>query len=429
MELVEKKKELKKHVGTIDISNPISLLQWRAFSILYYNAYHDLKNADGAIREIPLNAFCELMGYNSKNFSYLDEHIKKLQTTIIEWRNNPDEFERVTFFSYTAIKDGMFRYSFHPKLEKKIYNPDRYARINILTVSQFTTRYALVLYEHLAMYRPNKSKGFQGGSPKWTLDEFRDLMGVSEIPSYQGFRELNRRILTPAVKEINEVSDLHVSVEKIKKGRSIHALKFHIEDNPQQNFGFIPEPETAEKEVKNPLVVEMYELYGVPLMKGAEWLIQHGDDRFSQVMDMVGKAVNIGNLKNPIGYITKAFEEGWTQGKTATEAREHLKKQKAEKKKEVAAKKRAEEKKQKDALEKKKQDTIHAVYQYIENLSQKELKTLYSDFHDDMGGDWFGKKLPFEKGEDPLVCENKQIEYLFLDFVAQERLHLETVIS
>ena len=78
---------------------------------------------------------------------------------------NPDEFDRVTFFSYTGIKKGMFRYSFHSKLEEEIYSPEIYARINILIVSQFDSRYALALYENLARYRPNK--GFSSGSPKW----------------------------------------------------------------------------------------------------------------------------------------------------------------------------------------------------------------------------------------------------------------------
>lgn len=419
MELTSKKSELKKHIGTVDISNSLSLVQRKAFSVLVHNAYHDLKEADGEIREIPLKAFCELLGFDSKNITYLDEHIKKLQTTLIEWRYNPEEFDRVTFFSYTGIEDGMFRYRFAPELEEKIYNPEIYARINILTVSQFESRYALALYENLARYRPNPSKGFPGGSPKWKLDEFREIMGVSDIASYKVFRDLSKRVLQPSIDEINRVSDLLVKVEKIKQGRSIVALKFHINDNPQQNLGFIPEPATIATEAENPLAKEMNELYGVPILTGGEWLLQYGEDRFKQVLDLVGESVEQGSVKRPIGYITKAFKEGWTEGSTVKEAQEKLKKKKAAQKKEATQKKKAlleAKKEEKKSLEEKEKNGLLG---RLENLSDDGRVKLFEKFYDDSVGSWMGR-FPLDKGQDPRNCDNYQVQKWFIDFLKEE---------
>lgn len=421
MEIVGKKQELKKHVGTVEISNPLSLIQRKAFSVLVHNAYHALKEADGEIREIPMKALCELLGYDSKNFEYLDEHLKKLQTTIIEWRNNPDEFHRVTFFSYTGIENGMFRYRFAPELEEKIYSPEIYARINILTVSQFDSRYALALYENLARYRPNQGKGFSGGSPKWAMEEFREIMGIGDNQYYKAFYRLDQKILTPAIKEINAVSDLLVKVEKIKKGRSIVALKFHIEDNLQQNLGFIPEPATVETEAKNPLAVKMNELYGVPVLTAGEWLLQFGEARFEQVLTMTEEAVEGGKVKNPIGYMKKAFDEKWTKGKTATEAREHLKEQKRKKKQEADQKKKAEA----EAKKKKEQDTknkaIKQVSDYIESLTPEQKTKLFEDFYDDSEGSWMGS-FPIDRGQDPRTAEHEMLKSWFFDFIAENRI-------
>ena len=80
------------------------------------------------------------------------------------------------------------------------------------------------------------------------LEEFREIMGIEGNDYYKAFNRLNQKILTPAIKEINAVSDLLVKVEKIKQGRSVVVLKFYIEDNLQQSFGFIPEPATVERE-------------------------------------------------------------------------------------------------------------------------------------------------------------------------------------
>lgn len=421
MEIVGTKKELKKHVGTVEISNPLSLIQRKAFSILVHNAYHDLKQADGKIREIPMKALCELLGYDSKNFEYLDDHLKKLQTTIIEWRNNPDEFHRVTFFSYTGIEKGFFRYRFAPELEEKIYNPEIYARINILTVSQFDSRYALALYENLARYRPNQKKGFSSGSPKWTLEEFREIMGVSEISSYKVFRDLSKRVLEPAIKEINAVSDLLVKVEKLKKGRSIAALKFHIEDNPQQNLGFIPEPATVEGEAENPLAVKMNDLYGVPVLTAGEWLLQYGEARFEQVLIMTEEAVEGGKVKNPIGYMKKAFDEGWTKGKTATEARDYLKAQKRKKKKESEAKKKAELKAKEVAKEEAENVIADQMKNYLSSLTAEKKEALYTEFYDEHHESWFASKFPIARGSNPAESDNNQIQSWFEDYV-KERL-------
>ena len=67
--------ELKKHIGTVQISNPLSLIQRKAFTILLFNAYHDLEHGEGKVHSIPMGAFCELLGYNSNDRESLDAQI------------------------------------------------------------------------------------------------------------------------------------------------------------------------------------------------------------------------------------------------------------------------------------------------------------------------------------------------------------------
>ena len=45
-------------------------------------------------------------------------------------------------------------------------------------------------------------------------------MGVSDKKLYDWFTELNRRVIKPAIKEINAVSDIQIIQETFKEGRS-----------------------------------------------------------------------------------------------------------------------------------------------------------------------------------------------------------------
>jgi len=49
---------------------------------------------------------------------------------------------------------------------------------------------------------------------------------------YIEFRAMNQLVLKPAIKELNEKSNIIVSVNTVKNGRSVIALDFHFkEDN------------------------------------------------------------------------------------------------------------------------------------------------------------------------------------------------------
>jgi hypothetical protein len=316
--------QLKKHIGTVEISNPLNLIQRKAFSILLWNAYPAFEKGRGKMHEMPIATLLELLGYESNNLEHLDQSIGKLQSTLVSWVGHEDAFHRVTFFSYTGLKNGMYRYRFSPELEEKLYNPEIYARINVFAFREFHRRHTVALYENLARYRPTKD--FVGGSPKWSLEEFKLLMGVDGSVYYEQFKELNRKIIVPAVEEINAGSDLIVTCIKIKKGRKIVGLKFEVADNPQQCLGLIPEPETAENAANNPAAIRIYELTGAPLLTTGQWVVEYGEDRINEVADMLEDGIINRKIKKPLGYVTRALAEGWNVGRSAEYVRSKLKK-------------------------------------------------------------------------------------------------------
>lgn len=64
--------------------------------------------------------------------------------------------------------------------------------------------------------------------PEWTfeLDELRALMGVSSTRSYARWGNFKDWVLTPAIEGINDYGTVTVTMEPVKRGRAVQAVKF-----------------------------------------------------------------------------------------------------------------------------------------------------------------------------------------------------------
>ena len=72
------------------------------------------------------------------------------------------------------------------------------------------------------------------------------MLMVDEVKTYENFAAFKRRILEPAMKEINEYTDLHLTYEPITKGRKVVKIKFHIAQKAPLNR-FISQAKTTGK--------------------------------------------------------------------------------------------------------------------------------------------------------------------------------------
>ena len=88
--------------------------------------------------------------------------------------------------------------------------------------------YSVRLYELLVQWKTAKK------TPLLKLDCFREQLGVDDT-EYKLMSDFKKRVLNVAVDEINEKTDLKVSYEQVKKGRTITGFKFKVltKDNPK----------------------------------------------------------------------------------------------------------------------------------------------------------------------------------------------------
>ena len=72
-----------KSSAVIAISNKISLLQRKIFNFLIAHAYSDLQAKESY--QIDIRQLTQIIGFNSKNITYLKESLKQLMATVVEF--------------------------------------------------------------------------------------------------------------------------------------------------------------------------------------------------------------------------------------------------------------------------------------------------------------------------------------------------------
>ena len=211
----------------IQIQSKITHLQRRVWNVLLANAYDELPNRD--IHRVSVADLAKSLGFNSHNEDHLKETLKALVDCTVEWnvlgKDKKQEWGVASLLGSARIKDGVCTYSFAAHLRYKLYNPRIYTKLNLRLQNRFTSRYALILWEICFDYFDTAR--IQGETPFIPLDTFKELMGIA-MDDYPTFKTLNQRVIKPAIREINELTNFFVEIEPRRIGRKICELKFRI---------------------------------------------------------------------------------------------------------------------------------------------------------------------------------------------------------
>jgi plasmid replication initiation protein len=98
---------------------------------------------------------------------------------------------------------------------------EKFSEYRLRDVSHFTSRTTWMLFEYLETLWEHQN------SWRVELDELKAKLGIPG--RYPRWADFQRVIITPAINEINANTELSVTCEKEKRGRSIFALVFFVE--------------------------------------------------------------------------------------------------------------------------------------------------------------------------------------------------------
>ncbi|MCT4462436.1 RepB family plasmid replication initiator protein [Lactococcus cremoris] len=113
-----------------------------------------------------------------------------------------------------------------------------FTQYKISELQKLNSKYSIILYRWLSMnYNQYEHYSVKGGrraeqvesyrNPSISVKELREI--TDTVNEYKEIYDFEKRVLKNAIEEINEHTSFNVSYEKIKKGRSIDSIVFHIE--------------------------------------------------------------------------------------------------------------------------------------------------------------------------------------------------------
>ena len=104
--------------------------------------------------------------------------------------------------------------------------PGRFTRLEkhftsyqLKQVSQLTSKYAIRLYELLIAWRS------VGKTPILEISDFRQKLGVQDT-EYKTMSDFKKRVLEPAIEQINKETDITVKYDQHKTGRVVSGFEF-----------------------------------------------------------------------------------------------------------------------------------------------------------------------------------------------------------
>jgi hypothetical protein len=321
---MSQKQEVKKHVGAVHINNRLSLLQRKLANVLLLNAYDSL--LVGETHSIRLTMLCDMVGFESNDYRTLKEALHALASTVLEWNILDDHGEREwgvsSMLAQAVIRKGVCTYAYSTALREKLYNPEIYARINLSIQRKFSSGHALALYENCTRFRSISTTGWID------VGTLRKLLGVADSHHYKVFKNFNREVLKRAIKEVNETSDILLSVEYRKERRTVVALRFSIQTNPQ--FSLIlasPKQEklhaaipSLETEVipEHPLRECLLD-FGLTRKQVDQLLISFEGQYIKEILSLVERDFLAGRVEKLPAYTFAAIKEDYRPRKTPYE--------------------------------------------------------------------------------------------------------------
>lgn len=169
----------------------------KQFNVTKESAYEALKNAVN-------NLF-------NRQFSFKDySKDGKEIVTKSRW------VSQISYIDESAILEVIFAPAVVPlitKLEK------HFTTYQLKQVSQLTSKYAIRLYEILIAWRDI------GKTPVMDLKDFRYRLGLKDA-EYIAMNDFKKRVIEPAMNQINKLTDISVKYEQFKTGRVISGFQF-----------------------------------------------------------------------------------------------------------------------------------------------------------------------------------------------------------
>ena len=161
------------------------------------------------------------------------ESAKRLTETRVEWKSTMGDgrFEQGissifgALISKSARQTGTLTFEIPALLVPIIKEPMRFARLRVHFLLKLSGKYAVTLYEVLEGFANRRDRRCEV-----TLDDLRTWLKVPQ-GSYQNWKDFRKRVLDPAVKQINDDpigAGFSITYTPVKDGKFYRSIVFQL---------------------------------------------------------------------------------------------------------------------------------------------------------------------------------------------------------
>ena len=242
-----------------------------------------------AIEKMQKQAFFQIKEEAGKGFKF----INIVPIPYVEWTDYNDEV----------------KIEFHREIMPYLVNLKKnFTQHALSDIAELNSKYSIILYRWLSMnYSQYEHYSTKGGrraeqvenyrNPSITVKELRVI--TDTVNEYKRFDSLETWILKKPLEEINDHTSFNVSYEKVKKGRSIDSIVFHIDKKPVAKNEYYKQEEQdpvylenkADREAKQKMLFAEAMQSPYTKLLGEKWLINVAD--MQNISTMTGLAEKV----------------------------------------------------------------------------------------------------------------------------------------
>lgn len=268
---------------------------------------------------ISIQEFSEMLGLKGHaKYEEIKEVALRLQEKTI-FIPDADGFVTTNWVASQRYKkgEGVIVLSFSPYLKPYLLQlKNQFTSYKLSNILSLGSGYSIRLYELMKKWQ-------HLGKWECPVEELKPRIGAV-AKSHSAYGNFKSKALLPAIEEVNEKTDLHVSFKELKVGRKIERIEFTIRHAPEKEIK-LPE---SKKKLEQPKKVPKNEEVRIRLNSLADKeLYQFDPDYFSQMYEaafviwgeqtenelaMISTFVNEEeSVKNPLGFIKSKVKLAW----------------------------------------------------------------------------------------------------------------------
>lgn len=295
---------------------PLSVLQRRLFNACVYFAQRSPELQSWVVQ---LSQLEPIIGYNdSSNRRYIMGELISLMKAHVIWDATVNPLDRrlsasTLLADVTHLVDQRaYEFSFSPKLREVLLNPEIWQRIDLAISQRFRSMGTAPLYEWCKRYERT------GLTSRWAWEDFRHaVVGIVEEGSiYQQYKFFKSKILKRAIAEVNDLSDIDVTLREYKNGRVVEQIQFEL----RRKNGARPAPEQEPEQPNSvPSVTALLEdvlRMGVTPHRAAQIINEHAPEDIRAALNhtvLRDAATNKEPLNNRASFFICSLEKGYAR--------------------------------------------------------------------------------------------------------------------